>query len=68
MRPAASKAPFDFLLAFAISVVVIATSFAVKPATTEWVAFGVGVAMALGVLIAAAKPVRDDAGGRTDQK
>jgi hypothetical protein len=59
MRPAASKAPFDYLFAFAVCVVVIGTSFVVKPATTEWVVFGVGVFMAVSVLVAAAKPVRD---------
>lgn len=59
MRPAASKAPLDFLFAFAVCALVIGTSFAVEPAITKWVVFGSGVFMAVAVLVAAVYPVRD---------
>jgi hypothetical protein len=58
MRPAASKAPGEFLFAFAVCATVIGTSFAVKPPSTEWIVFGVGVFMFVSVLVAALKPVR----------
>ncbi len=54
--PAASKAPWDYLFAFVISLGPIIGSLVVKPAETRWVVFGVGVAMVLAVVAAAAKP------------
>jgi hypothetical protein len=58
MRPAAAKAPGEFLFAFAVCATVIGTSFAVEPASTMWVVFAVGVFMFVSVLVAAVKPVR----------
>lgn len=59
MPAALSKSPFDFLLALAIAAVVMGTSFVVRPATTEWIVFGVGASMFISVLAVALKPVRD---------
>lgn len=56
MPPAAKKAPFDFLFAFAVSVFVIATSFAVKPDTTKYVVMITGIVMLISVAAAAARP------------
>jgi hypothetical protein len=58
MRPAILTAPLEFLFAFAISALIIGTSFAVKPSSTMWVVMGVGIAMAIAVAVAAVKPVR----------
>jgi uncharacterized protein (DUF983 family) len=58
MRPAILKAPLEFLFAFAISALIIGTSFAVKPSSTMWVVMAVGIAMAVTVAIAAVKPIR----------
>ena len=56
--PAITKAPLEYLFALAISAAAVVLSFLVKPAETQWVVFGVGVAMVLSVLAAAAKPTR----------
>lgn len=58
MRPAILTAPLHFLFAFAISALIIGTSFAVKPSSTMWVVLAVGIAMAVTVAVAALKPVR----------
>jgi hypothetical protein len=59
MRPAATKAPVEFLFAFAVCATVVGLSFLVKPATTKWVVLGCGIGMLVSVLIAAVYPVRD---------
>lgn len=59
MRPAAVKAPMDYLFALVVCLIVIAVSFAVEPPETRWIVFGVGCVMAVAVLAAAARPVRD---------
>jgi hypothetical protein len=58
MRPAFSKAPLDYLFALAVCALIVGTSFAVKPAVTEWAVFGVGAAMGAVVLALAVRPVR----------
>ena len=57
-RPAASKAPLDYLFALVIGLVVIGLTFFMKPPTTRWLVFGIGVIMVVAVLAAALKPVR----------
>jgi hypothetical protein len=59
MQPAIKKSPVDYLFALAVSGFVAGGAFAVKPAATKWIVFGVGVFMVLTVLIAAARPIRD---------
>lgn len=59
MRPAGVKAPFDYLFALVVSLIVVGVSFAVEPPETRWIVFGVGCVMGVAVLGAALRPVRD---------
>lgn len=58
MRPAASNAPGEYLFALLMAASPIVGSIWVTPDITKWSVFGVGVAMVLGVLVAALRPVR----------
>jgi general stress protein CsbA len=58
MPPAASKAPFDYVLAMVICLITIGVSFKVEPTETRWIVFGVGVAMAVTVAAVALRPNR----------
>jgi hypothetical protein len=60
VQPAARKAPYEYLLALVIAISPVAGSFVVKPDTTRWIVFGIGAAMVLAVLVAAARPVPID--------
>jgi hypothetical protein len=59
MRPAASKAPLEYLFALATCLFVVGTSFLVDPPATRWVVFAVGVVMSVSVLAVSLRPVRD---------
>jgi hypothetical protein len=59
MRPAASKAPLEYLFANATCLFVLGMSFLVSPPATRYVVFSVGVVMTVSVLIASLWPVRD---------
>ena len=58
MRPAALYAPGEFLFALLRAASPIVGSIWVEPDVTKWTVFGVGVAMVVGVLAAAMRPVR----------
>lgn len=58
MRPAASKAPADYLAALAVAALVMVVTIWVKPPTTRWLVFGVGAVMFLSVAAAALRPGR----------
>lgn len=58
MRPAALNAPGEFLFALLMAASPIVGSVWVEPDITKWTVFGVGVAMVVGVLLAAMRPVR----------
>ncbi len=58
MRPAALNAPGEFLFALLMAASPIIGSIWVTPDITKWTVFGVGVAMVVGVAIAALRPVR----------
>lgn len=58
MRPAALYAPGEFLFALLMAASPIVGSLWVEPDITKWTVFGVGVAMVVGVLAAAMRPVR----------
>jgi protein-S-isoprenylcysteine O-methyltransferase Ste14 len=59
MPPAASKAPLDYLFALVVCAVVVGVSFKVEPSETHWIVFGVGVGMAVAVLLAALRPTHN---------
>ena len=58
MRPAALDAPGEVLFALLMAASPIVGSLWVEPDITKWTVFGVGVAMVVGVLLAAMRPVR----------
>jgi hypothetical protein len=58
MKPAALKAPLDYLFAFVVSVATVALSFLCDPRSTGWIVFAVGVVMTISVLAAGLRPVR----------
>lgn len=58
MRPAALNAPGEYLFALLMAASPIVGSVWVEPDITKWTVFGVGVAMVVGVLAAALRPVR----------
>jgi len=58
MRPAAMNAPGEFFFALLMAASPIIGSIWVTPNITKWTVFGVGVAMVLGVILAAMRPVR----------
>lgn len=60
MKPAAAKAPLEYLFAVAVCLVMIIGSLWVQPDITRWALFGLGMAMGLVVLGAAARPVTVD--------
>jgi membrane protein implicated in regulation of membrane protease activity len=57
MRPAALNAPGEFFFALLMAASPIIGSIWVTPDITKWTVFGVGVAMVVGVLLAALRPV-----------
>ncbi len=63
MRPAALNAPGEFLFALLMAASPLIGSIWVRPAVTRWIVFGVGVAMVVGVLIAALRPAKPADGG-----
>jgi hypothetical protein len=58
MRPAALDAPFEYFFALLMAASPIVGAIWVTPDITKWTVFGVGVAMVIGVLAAALRPVR----------
>jgi hypothetical protein len=58
MRPIALQAPGEWLFAVLMAASPIVGSFWVTPDVTRWIVFGVGVAMVLGTLAAALRPVK----------
>jgi membrane protein implicated in regulation of membrane protease activity len=58
MRPAALDAPFEYFFALLMAASPIVGAIWVTPDITKWTVFGVGVAMVVGVLAAALRPVR----------
>jgi hypothetical protein len=58
MPPAAAKAPFDYLFALVVGLIVIGVSFKVEPSTTRYIVLGVGILMAITVLLVALRPTR----------
>ena len=63
MRPAASRAPLEYLFALATCLFVVITSLLwVDPPATKWVVFSVGMVMTLSVLVVSLWPVRDRSG------
>lgn len=58
MRPAVLNAPGEYLFALLMAASPIVGSLWVEPDITKWTVFGVGVAMVVGVLAAALRPVR----------
>jgi hypothetical protein len=58
MRVAASESPGEFAFALLMAASPIIGSFWVDPEVTRWIVFGVGVAMVVGVILAALRPLR----------
>jgi hypothetical protein len=58
MRLTIQEAPGEILFALLMAVSPIVGSFWVDPDVTKWIVFGVGVAMTVGVLLVALRPVR----------
>lgn len=58
MRPAALDAPFEYFFALLMAASPIIGAIWVTPDITKWTVFGVGVAMVIGVLAVALRPVR----------
>lgn len=58
MRPAALDAPFEYFFALLMAASPIVGAIWVTPDITKWTVLGVGVAMVVGVLAAALRPVR----------
>jgi hypothetical protein len=59
MRPAALHAPGEYLFALLMAASPMVGSIWVEPDITKWTVFGVGVAMVIGVLAVALRPVRN---------
>jgi hypothetical protein len=57
MRPAFLDDPFEYFFALLMAASPIIGSIWVTPDITKWTVFGVGVAMVVGVLIVALRPV-----------
>lgn len=66
MPPAAKKAPFDYLFAVVVCLVVIGTSFAVEPAETKYVVMITGIVMLIAVVAVAVKPDKSPPPAPTD--
>ena len=58
MRPAALDAPFEYFFALLMAASPIIGAIWVTPDITKWTVFGVGVAMVVGTLAVALRPVR----------
>jgi hypothetical protein len=58
MRLTIQEVPGEILFALLMAVSPIVGSFWVDPDVTKWIVFGVGVAMTVGVLLVALRPVR----------
>lgn len=68
MPPAAKSAPYDYLFAIVVCLIVIGTSFLVKPDTTKYVVMITGVVMLVAVAAAAAKPDRTASAPEAERK
>jgi hypothetical protein len=58
MRLTAQNSPGEYLFALLMAISPIVGSFWVDPAVTRWIVFAVGVAMTVGVILVALKPIR----------
>jgi hypothetical protein len=59
MRLTIQDAPAEMFSALLLGASPIVGSFWVDPDVTRWIVFAVGVAMSLGVLLVALRPVKD---------
>lgn len=64
MRPAILNAPGEYLFALLMAASPIVGAIWVTPDVTKWSVFGVGVAMVLGVLAVALRPVKAPPSGQ----